>query len=89
MTPMERVEALYRELVVHYHEAPDAQVRAATKLLLVAIAELKCNGGLGWAGLVRDYIAIAERDPERFSRILAANRSDREPSPGADGTFVV
>jgi hypothetical protein len=88
MTPLERAEVLYRELVVHYHEAQDAEVRAATKLLLVAIAELKRHGGVGWAALVYDYVAIADRDPERFNRILSANRSDVSASPNADGSFL-
>lgn len=88
MTPLERVEVLYRELVVHYHEARDAEVRAATKLLLVAIAELKWHGGPGWAELVYDYVAIADRDPERFDRILQANRSDPSASPHADASFL-
>ena len=88
MTPLERVEVLHRELVVHYHEAQDAELRAATKLLLVAIAELKRHGGLGWAALVYDYVAIADRDPERFDRILQANRSDPSASPNADASFL-
>ena len=88
MTPLERAEVLYRELVVHYHEAQDAEVRAATKLLLVAIAELKRHEGVGWAALVYDYVAIADRDPERFNRILSANRSDVSASPNADGSFL-
>ncbi len=87
MTPMERVEALFGELVGHYHEARDAELRAAIKLLLVAIAELKQHGGSDWAGVVADYVAIAERDPQRFDRILRSNRSD--PSlPMIDDTFT-
>lgn len=88
MTPLERVEDLFRGLVAHYHEAQDAEVRAAAKLLLVAIAELKRHGGAGWAAIVYDYMAIAERDPERFDRILRGNRSDDSASPTEDDSFL-
>jgi len=88
MTPLERVDVLYHELVVHYHEAEDAEVRAAVKLLLVAIDELKRHGGAGWAGLVRDYLAIAERDPDRFDRILQGNRTNAPSPPKEDDSFL-
>jgi hypothetical protein len=84
MTPLERVESLYRELVSHYHEAPDAEVRAAAKLLMVAIAELKRHGGTGWPNLLDEYVAIATRDPERFDRMLQANRTHAAFPTGED-----
>lgn len=87
MTPLERVEVLYRELVAHYHEAQDAEVRAAIKLLLVAIAELKRHGGSDWAALAYEYLAIAERDSERFDRILRGNRTNAA-SPTGNDTFL-
>jgi len=81
MTPLERVELLYRELVHHYHEADDAELRAATKLLMVAIAELKRHGGPGWKNLLNEYAEIARDDPERFERMLKGNRANAvEPS---------
>lgn len=88
MTPLERVDVLYRELVAHYGEAEDAEVRAAVKLLLVAIDGLKRHGGTGWAGLVYDYLAIAERDPDRFARILRANRAGASSPPTAEDAFL-
>ena len=89
MTPVERVDVLYRALVDHYHEAPDAEVRAAVKLLLVAVDELKRHGGADWTRLVYEYLAIAERDPERFDRILHGNRTTTLPSPPAgDDSFL-
>jgi hypothetical protein len=84
MTPIERVEALYKELVAHYHGAQDAEVRAAAKLLLVAIAELKRHGGAGFAGIVHEYTAVAEGDPERFDRILQASRGNVAADPMHD-----
>jgi hypothetical protein len=76
MTPLERTEALYRELVLHYHEAEDAEVRAAAKLLMVAIAELRRHGGPGWPDLIEEYLRIARQDPERFDRMLKGNRTN-------------
>jgi hypothetical protein len=87
MTPLERVEILYRELVEHYHEAEDAELRAAAKLLMVAIAELKRHGGPGWQGLLDEYVQIAREDPARFDRMLQGNRSN--PSrPTGDGELL-
>ncbi|GAB6039577.1 hypothetical protein [Endothiovibrio diazotrophicus] len=83
MTPLERVESLHRELVQHYHEARDAELRAATKLLLVAIAELMRHGGPGWHNLLNEYTQIARQDPERFRRMVQANRTN-PGDPGDD-----
>lgn len=88
MTPLERVERLYHELVAHYRGAQDAEVRAAAKLLLVAIAELKRHGGAGWMATVHEYLAIAERDPQRLDRILNGNRSDASNPPSEDDSFL-
>lgn len=63
-------------------------MRAAAKLLLVALAELKRHGGPGFAGIVYDYTALAERDPERFNRILRANRGDAAAHPSEDDILV-
>lgn len=88
MTPLERAEALYGELVAHYCGAPDAEMRAAAKLLLVAIAELKRHGGADFRRIVYEYVALAERDPERFERILRASRSDAGAQPPDDDVLL-
>lgn len=75
MTPIERVESLHRELAQHYGGGDDAELRAAAKLLLVALAEFKRHGGPGWEQLLADYVRIAVQEPERFERILNACRS--------------
>lgn len=75
MTPLERAEALYRELVSHYGDAKDAELRAAAKLLMVAIAEFKRHGGMGWQALLDDYVEIAKKDPDRFDRMVRASRT--------------
>jgi hypothetical protein len=76
MTPLEKVEALYRELVDWYGEGSDREIRAASKLLMVALRELKEHGGFGWQGLVEEYVLMLKNDPDRFRRMLDANRGE-------------
>lgn len=83
MTPLERVEALFDELVAHYAGGEDREVRAAAKLLLVAIAKLRQHGGPQWVALVTEYLNIAAREPERFEQMLRGNRGEGKPdAPG-------
>ncbi len=84
MTPLERVEVFYQELVAHYHEAEDAELRAAAKLLLVAIAELKRHGGPHWGRLLDEYVDIAKKDPSRFDRMVRGNRTNASTILGED-----
>jgi hypothetical protein len=60
MTPLEKAEALYEELAAHYGEGEDREIRAAAKLLLVALAE--------------EYLDLLKHDPDKFGRILHGNR---------------
>ena len=76
LTPLEKVERLYQELVNWYGEGTDREVRAASKLLMVALHELKEHGGLTWQGLVEDYLLMLKNDPERYELMLDANRGD-------------
>jgi hypothetical protein len=80
MTPLERAEALYEDLVDWYGEGEDREIRAASKLLMVALAKLKAHGGFGWQGLVEDYLIMLEQDPERYERVLEANRGEGKQS---------
>ena len=50
MTPLEEVEALYQELVDWYDDGADREIRAASKLLMVALLKLKEHGEFGWQG---------------------------------------
>ena len=84
MTPLERVEILYLELVEHYHEAQDAKLRAAAKLLLVAIAEFKRHGGNDWQRLLDEYVRIAKTEPTRFERMVQGNRTNAARPHGDD-----
>ncbi len=78
MTPLEKVEALYAELVLWYGEGEKPEVRAASKLLMVSLFELKQHGGFGWRGLVEEYLIMLEQDPARFARMLEANRGEHK-----------
>jgi hypothetical protein len=73
---MDKVEVLYEDLVRSYGEANDAQVRAASKLLMVALFNLKRHAGHEWHSLVSEYLGILQDEPERFERFLESNRSD-------------
>ncbi len=73
--PVERIEALYAALVQHYGEGEQRELRAAAKLLLVALAKFQEHGGADWATLLNEYVDILKRDPQRFQRILESNRS--------------
>ncbi|MFB1488356.1 MULTISPECIES: hypothetical protein [unclassified Thiocapsa] len=75
-TPVEKVEALYEELVDWYGEGSDREIRAASKLLMIALLKLKAHGGFGWQGLVEDYVLMLKNDPARYARILEANRGE-------------
>lgn len=76
MTPLERVEKLYEELVDWYGEGNEREIRAASKLLMVALPKLKQHGGFGWQALIEDYLLMLNNDPERFERMLEANRGE-------------
>ncbi|MBK1646192.1 hypothetical protein CKO25_16375 [Thiocapsa imhoffii] len=75
-TPLEKVEALYEELVDWYEDGSDREIRAASKLLMIGLLKLKVHGGFGWQGLVEDYVLMLKQDPERYAQILEANRGE-------------
>ncbi|MCG6943399.1 MAG: hypothetical protein LJE69_19380 [Thiohalocapsa sp.] len=72
-SPTDRVEALYRELVTHYGGGDDRELRAAAKLLLVALAKFRAHGGRRWAELLDEYVDIVKHDPGRLERMLQSN----------------
>ncbi len=78
MTPLDKVEVLFDELVDHYGEAEDREIRAAAKLLIVAISRLKAGDPDRWTDLVEEYLSIARHDPDRFDRIIRANRGTKD-----------
>lgn len=76
MTPLERAEALYADLVRWYGDGRDRELRAATKLLMVALDRLRANGGEDWQALLHSYIDLLTEHPERFGRMLDAQRGE-------------
>jgi hypothetical protein len=75
-TPLEKVEALYDELVIHYGEGEDREIRAAAKLLLVALARFKEHDGPRGIALVDEYLNLIKHDPDKFDRVIQSNRSE-------------
>jgi len=73
-TPMERVEQLYDELVAHYGDGDQRELRAAAKILLVALAKFREHGGPQWQALLDEYVTALKHDPARFERMLESNR---------------
>lgn len=78
MTPLEKVESLYDELVAHYESGQDREIRAAAKLLLVALDKLRQHGGTTWTSLLDEYVIMAKENPEKFTKTLKSQR-------GSDG----
>jgi hypothetical protein len=83
-TPMTRIELLFEELVAHYGDGDDPELRVAAKMLMVALDRFRRHGGGEWSGLVREYTSIAVNEQERFERILGANRSERDDGERGD-----
>jgi len=75
-TPMLQIESLFEELVQHYGEGDDRELRVAAKMLMVALDRFRRYGGYQWSSLVREYTNQALNDQEKFERILRANRSE-------------
>jgi hypothetical protein len=78
LTPLEKVEALYAELVEHYGQGEDREIRAAAKILLVALAKFKEYGGADWQTLLDEYVLMLKGDPEKFERVIKGNRSQAD-----------
>jgi hypothetical protein len=76
-TPVEQIESLCQDLIAHYGDGEDRELRIAAKMLLVTLDQFRQHGGHRWPGLVREYLSIAEHDPEKFESILRANRSEK------------
>jgi hypothetical protein len=72
--PLAMVDRLYQELLDHYGPGADAEMRAAAKLLLVALEKFRRHGGPQWQQLLAEYVEMARDEPERFRRILDVQR---------------
>jgi hypothetical protein len=78
MTPLEKTEVFFDELVAHYGEGEDREIRAAAKLMLVALAKFKEHSGSRGIGLADEYLNLLKYDPEKFERIMQSNRSQKD-----------
>ena len=76
MTPLEKTEAFFDELVTHYGEGKDREIRAAAKLMLVALAKFKEHGSPRGIELADEYLNLIRYEPEKFERIMQSNRSN-------------
>ena len=75
VSPVERVEQLYFDLVAHYAGGEQRESRAAAKLLIVALARLAEHRPHDWEKLVDEYVQIVRDRPGELERILDGGRS--------------
>jgi hypothetical protein len=80
MSPIEKVEAPYNELVAHYESGEERESRAAAKLLLVSLDKLREHGGANWMALLDEYITLIKENPDKFEEILHGQRASDKPS---------
>lgn len=79
--PLQQVDHLYSQLVAHYGDGEDGRIRAASKLLIVALEKFKRHGGPDWLRLVNEYLALAVENPGKFDRIIRCQRHPGKPQP--------
>ena len=75
ISPIERVEQLYLDLVAHYAGGEQREARAAAKLLIIALARLAEHRPDDWEKLVDEYVEIVRDQPGELERILDGGRS--------------
>ena len=82
LSPLQKVDQLYEELVAHYGDAEDRNLRAAAKLLLVALEKFQIHAGPEWVKLVNEYLSMVADNPQKTRRIMHCQRisADRKPS---------
>jgi hypothetical protein len=80
MTPLKKVELLYDELVAHYESGQDREIRAASKLLLVALDKFRQHGGTHWPALLDEYVTLAKENPAKFTKVIESQRGNNEKS---------
>ena len=88
MTPLEKTEIFFDELVAHYGGGEDREIRAAAKLMLVALAKFKEHCGPRGIDLADEYLNLLKHDPEKFERIMQSNRSHGECKSENDGNWL-
>ncbi|MGB7931120.1 MAG: hypothetical protein WCH04_02670 [Gammaproteobacteria bacterium] len=78
MTPLEKTEALYEELVAWYEDGDKKEIRAASKLLMVALNKLHEFSVRDREILVKSYVDILANDSAHFQRMLDSQRGEKE-----------
>ena len=78
MTPLEKTEALYEELVAWYGDGDNKELRAASKLLMVALDKLHEYSNRDWETLLKRYVDILANDPAHFQRMLDSQRGEEK-----------
>ncbi|HDY84657.1 hypothetical protein LCGC14_1347380 [marine sediment metagenome] len=81
LTPLEKIESLYHELLAWYGDADKKEQRVAAKLLMVALDKFSVHAGNSWDDLVMEYMTILKNDPEQFERIIESNRGEQKGKP--------
>ncbi len=76
LTPLEKVESLFKELTQWYGDADKKELRAAAKFLIVALDQFATHSGHDWDELVMEYVSILKNDPEKFQKIIESNRGE-------------
>lgn len=76
MTPLEKIESLYNELVDWYGQADQKEIRVAAKLMMVSLDKFAAYKPHSWHDLVMEYVDILRTDPERFQKIIESNRGE-------------
>jgi hypothetical protein len=84
LTLLEKIEALYAEIVTWYGDADEKQQRTAAKLLMVSLDKFALYEGDNWHSLVMEYVDILKQDPERFQKILLSNRGELKTKKPSD-----
>lgn len=77
--PLIKVEALYNELLAHYGSGKDREIRAAAKLLLVALDKFRQFGGQHWMSLINEYVSLISENPEKFDLMMKCQRGESDP----------
>jgi hypothetical protein len=76
--PLIKVEAFYNELLAHYGSGKDREIRAAAKLLLVALDKFRQFGGQHWMSLVNEYVSLISENPEKFDLMMKCHRGESD-----------
>ena len=70
LSPTERANALFLDLCNHYDGDDDKELRAASKMLMVALARLREHGGAHWDMTLDAYVKVAKNRPEKLDKVL-------------------